>query len=175
VVEPPAFTEETPLDFVIARLAPPLTVVVVEALLFADVGSVGAVDETVAVFVIVAPFAVVAGTVAVIVTVAVAPGLRSPMAHVNVVVPAHPPLPTGDVFVHEPLAPVSGEGIGSETLTPFAVLGPVFVTVMEYVSVPPAVTGSGESLLVMLKSACAMIPPGFIAAFFSWLSPTRWA
>jgi hypothetical protein len=156
-------------------LAPPLTVVVVDALLFPETGSVGELEETDAVFVIVVPFAVFAGTVAVIVTVAVAPGPRSPIAHEMVVVPVHPPDPAGDDFVQLPDAPVSGDGTGSVTVTPFAVFGPAFDTVKVYVNVPPAVTGSGESLLVIPRSACATIPPGFIDAFFSWLSPTLWA
>ena len=50
---------------------------------------------------------------------------------------------------------VTPEGIGSVTVTPVAVCGPLFVTPIENVTGCPATSGSVSSDLVMARSAAA--------------------
>lgn len=139
-----------------------MVVVVLE--LLPDTGSVG-VPATVAVLEITVPSAVLAATVATIVTVAELPASSAPRAHVCVVVPVHVPLPAGDTLVHVALVTDNCDGIESVTVAAVAWFGPRLFTVIVYVRGSPALTGSGESVLVIDRSANL-----FVAVRFSdWL------
>ena len=62
-------------------------------------------------------------------------------------------LPTG---VAQPVTSVTPAGSVSVNTTPVAVDGPRLVTVMEYVSTLPALTGSGESAMSTPRSAAGL-------------------
>src|SRR5882762_4827851 len=81
------------------------------------------------------------------VTVAELPFARDPSAQLIVLVPVQL------LWLGVTETNVSPAGSVSLTLTPVAALGPLFVTVIVYVRLPPTMTGSGESALVMLRSA----------------------
>jgi hypothetical protein len=57
----------------------------------------------------------------------------------------------------DPGTNVTPAGNTSVTVTPVAVLGPLFVTVIVYINRPPTTTGSGESVLVIDRSACGLM------------------
>ena len=100
------------------RSAAGSTVVVAVAELFELLGSVAS-PETEAVFVTVPAWS----AVTVIVTVACAPEASAPRLQVSVVVPEQAPC---DAFA---AAKLTLAGSGSVTVTPVAVLGPLFLTV----------------------------------------------
>ena len=156
MLEAPASTEVFPSVLVIDRSAWVPTLVVAVALLLLGVGSdvpVGVLTE--AVFEIV-PVALTE-TVAVTVNVAVAPLFRLierlmlPLLP-ETGVPQLLPVATGETEQLQEVLP-SDAGKASTTLAPTTFAGPLFVTTMLYVSVPPAVTGSGLSVFVMARSA----------------------
>src|SRR5213083_3765563 len=131
------------------------TLVVAMAVLFMRFGSKVA-ELTVAVLAIVLPSSAAALTWTTRVKVAVAP-----LASVAVVQFTVPGEPTAGVVQLQP----AGVGIdwnvvcggnGSFMVTLAAAFGPALLTVIVYVSVPPGATGSGESVLVIERSA----PPG---------------
>lgn len=109
---------------------------------------------TVALFVMLTGLAVT-GAVTVMVSTDGGPAARLP-ERVHVMTP--PLGGTGVQFQPVPLKPVYVTPAGSEsdTETLAAALGPRFVTAIVYVSVPPDATGSGESDLVIVKSADAV-------------------
>src|SRR6266550_7446921 len=149
----PAVTGSGESLLVTARSAEPLTVVVAVALLLAVFGSVGAPD-TVAVFVSVDEALLVTKTT--MVTVADAAALIAPSEHVTVVVPEHVPC---DAVADTRAVPA---GSVSDTVAEVAWFGPLFVTVIVYVRGLPTVTGSGESVFVIARSACLAMPRGLI-------------
>src|SRR5882724_7293040 len=128
------------------------TVVVAVAVLLARLGS-KVVELTVAVLAIVLPSGAAGLTWTARVKVAVAP-----LASVAVVQLTVPGEPAAGVVHAQPAGVgidwnvVSG-GSGSFMVTLAAAFGPALLTVIVYVSVPPGVTGSGESVLVMARSA----------------------
>src|SRR5438067_1767786 len=131
------------------------TVVVAVALLLLVFES-AVVELTVAVFEIVAPSAVSGLTWTARVNVAVAPLANDPVVQFTV-----PVAPTGGVVQDHPAGVgidwnVVCEGNGSFMVTLVATFGPALLTVIVYVSVAPGATGSGESVLVIDRSA----PPG---------------
>src|SRR5437773_602853 len=131
------------------------TVVVAVALLLALFAS-AVVAPTVAVFEIVVPSAVSGLTWTTSVNAAVAPLASDGVVHVTV-----PVEPTGGVVQDHPAGVgidwnVVCEGNGSFMVTLVATFGPALLTVIVYVSVAPGATGSGESVLVIDRSA----PPG---------------
>ena len=60
-------------------------------------------------------------------------------------------------------------GSVSVTTTLVALEGPLFVTTSVYVSRPPAVTGSVESVFVIVRSTCACTCVGSVSRLFSVL------
>src|SRR5216117_40748 len=131
------------------------TLVVAVAVLFRRFVS-KVVELTVAVLAIVLPSSAAGLTWTARVKVAVAP-----MASVAVVQLTVPGEPAAGVVQLQP----AGVGIdwnvvcggnGSFMVTLAAAFGPALLTVIVYVNVPPGVTGSGESVLVIERSA----PPG---------------
>src|SRR5439155_1627686 len=64
---------------------------------------------------------------------------------------------------------VTPAGSVSVTVTLLAVEGPALLTLSVYVSVPPARTGSGESLLVIERSAEAVTVVGSVAVLLDEL------
>ena len=97
-----------------------------------------------------------AWTSAVIVTVAEAPSTRSPRSHGTSTQP-----PCDDVTSTRSRP----AGSTSSTCTPIAVDGPLFVTVRTYVTVSPAMTGSGAAVLTSTRSACGTALSLTIAVF----------
>jgi hypothetical protein len=118
------------------------TVVVAVALLFAVLGS-EVVELTVAVF----ESGAAAVGVTTIVTVAEAPEASVPRLHVTVAVPEQEPT---DGVADTKVTPA---GSVSLTLTAAAALGPALAAVSVYVRFVPTVTGSGESVFVIERSA----------------------
>ncbi len=123
------------------------------ALLLPATGSV-VVDDTVAVFESTVPLASAAPTLTTSVRTALPAGIE---ARVQLTVP---PAPTAGVVQLQPPGfandtNVVPAGSVSDTLTAAALLGPALVTVMVYVRLLPATTGSGVSTLVTDKSADA--------------------
>ena len=153
---PPAATALTPSVLAIARSATGFTVSVSVALLLPGVGSVvppGAV--TVAVLEMLPIAATVAGTVYVMTApffiVTVVLRLPDPLAAPHAVVTV-PPLP-GLLTAHVQLPIASPTGAVSTTVAPATSLGPLFVTVIVYVVLPPANTAATPSVLVIARSA----------------------
>jgi hypothetical protein len=128
------------------------TVVLAVALLLPVLES-AVVELTVAVFEIVVPSAVSGLTWTTRMKVAVVPLASEPVVHVTV--PVDPT--AGVVHVQSVGAAIDWNvvcaGSGSVIVTLAAALGPALLTVMVYVKGLPGVTGSGASVLVMLRSA----------------------
>ena len=112
----------------------------------------GVLLETEAVLLIVAPSAVAALTLATIVIEAEAPE-ASDLKDTVRLLPEPPQVPPA-VEVQE-VKRTSG-GRLSVTTTEVASMGPLLVTLMLYVTSVPAITGSGESLLVMARSVAPL-------------------
>src|SRR6266498_668345 len=121
------------------------------ALLLAVLGSIVA-AETVALLVIVP--VVASATLTTIVMAAEAPALIVPRAKLRVVVPENVPC---DVVAEAKVVPA---GMGSVTTTDVAASGPLFTTVNWYVSVVPANTGAGLTVLERDRSAVSTTAPG---------------
>ena len=83
------------------------------------------------------------------VTITTAPTLRFPSAQLTV-----PPLCVQVPCVVETFAKVTSVGNGSETVTPVATAGPLFVTCSVYVRLVFWSTGSGVAVFTMDTSAC---------------------
>src|SRR5262245_45566946 len=131
------------------------TVVVVVAVLLPGVGSVAA-EPAVAVLVIVEPSAALELRWTMIEKTADSPLAAVPFVKVIVPVP-----PTAGVVLVQPAGAaaetnVVPAGITSVIVTVWASLAPLFVKVTVYVRFVPATTGSGESLLVIARSAWAL-------------------
>jgi hypothetical protein len=174
----PALTGSGLSVFVIPRFAVRTAVVAIE-LLFPVLGSAQAVEPedpdvpTFAVFVIV-PVAP-AATVAVTVNVATAPALRvTELLMLPEPLGAAQALPGGMAFVviaHVQLTdPSVGDGNVSVTEAAVALSGPLFVTTMVYVRMPPRLTGSGLSLFEIDSSARSGCPGGLFR-LMDWLPP----
>src|SRR3989441_665251 len=151
---PPGVTGSGESVLVIARLASARTVVVAVALLLPVLES-AVVELTVAVLVSVLPSAVSGLTWTPRVKVAVAPLANEPMVQFTV-----PVEPAAGVVQLQPAGVgidwnVVSAGSGSFIVTLAAAFGPALLTVIVYVSVPPGVTGSGESVLVIARLASA--------------------
>jgi len=136
-------------------------VVVAVALLFGRYGSTMA-EETIAVLLTV-PLAL-ASTFTTRVKVALPPALKFvDRIHLTVPVP-----PTDGTLAVQPEGDVADtnvvpDGMASESVSGLAAFGPPLFTVMEYVTLLPALTGSGESIPTTDRSACdalSMIAPG---------------
>src|SRR5438093_701212 len=149
---PPGRTGSGESLLAIARSASARTVVVAVAVLLARLGS-KVVELTVAVLAIVLPSGAAGLTWTTRVNVAVAP-----LASVAVVQLTVPVKPAAGVVQVQPAGVgidwkvVSG-GSRSFIVTLAAAFGPALLTAMVYVRVPPGRTGSGESLLVIARSA----------------------
>src|SRR5882672_9373481 len=151
---PPGVTGSGESVLVIARLASARTVVVAVALLLPVLES-AVVELTVAVLVSVLPSAVSGLTWTPRVKVAVAPLANEAMVQFTV-----PVEPAAGVVQLQPAGVgidwnVVCAGSGSFIVTLAAAFGPALLTVIVYVSVPPGVTGSGESVLVIARLASA--------------------
>src|SRR5437773_2291247 len=152
---PPGRTGSGESVLVTARSASARTVVVAVALLLPVLAS-AVVELTVAVLEIVLPSSAAGLTWTPRVKVAVAP-----LANEAVVQFTVPVEPAAGVVQLQPAGVgidwnVVCGGSGSFIVTLAAAFGPALLTVIVYVSVPPGVTGSGESVLVIERSA----PPG---------------
>src|SRR5438034_1034468 len=151
---PPGRTGSGESVLVMARSASARTVVVAMAVLFMRFGSKVA-ELTVAALTIVLPSGAAGLTWTTRVKVAVAP-----LASVAVVQFTVPGEPTAGVVQVQPAGVgidwnVVSSGSGSFMVTLAAAFGPALLTPMVYVRVPPGRTGSGESVLVMARSASA--------------------
>src|SRR5216117_1196691 len=151
---PPGRTGSGESVLVMARSASARTVVVAMAVLFMRFGSKVA-ELTVAALTIVLPSSAAGLTWTTRVKVAVAP-----LASVAVVQFTVPGEPTAGVVQVQPAGVgidwnVVSSGSGSFMVTLAAAFGPALLTPMVYVRVPPGRTGSGESVLVMARSASA--------------------
>src|SRR5438034_867290 len=149
---PPGRTGSGESVLVMARSASARTVVVAIALLLPVLES-AVVELTVAVLAIVLPSGAAGLTWTMRVKVAVAP-----LANEAVVQFTVPVEPTAGVVQVQPAGVgidwnVVCDGNGSFMVTLAAAFGPALLTVIVYVSVPPGATGSGESVLVMARSA----------------------
>jgi hypothetical protein len=137
---------------VTSALAAAPTVVAANCALFAEAGS-AARELAAATFDRIVPSGTPAFTFATITNVALAPAARSGFVHVIVPVP-----PTGGVEQLHPLGAMIDwnpvfDGTVVANIAPPASLGPAFVTICVYVTFVPAVTGSGASVPVTLRSA----------------------
>src|SRR5438093_695886 len=149
---------------VIARSAA-RTVVVALAVLFRRFGSKVA-ELTLAVLAIVLPSSAAGLTWTARVKVAVAP-----LASDGVVQFTIPGEPAAGVVQLQPAGVgidwnVVSSGSGSFMITLAAAFGPALLTVIVYVSVPPGVTGSGESVLVTARLASARTVVVAVAMLF---------
>lgn len=122
------------------------------AVLLAEFGSLTE-ELTVAVFVMTVPFAVPVLTFVISEKVAAVPPAIFNAVHTTL-----PVLPTGGVVQVQPAGTametnVVFAGTASTSVALSAALGPLLVTTCVYVMLLPAVTGSGEAMLVMLRSA----------------------
>src|SRR6266498_349689 len=152
VMLPPTATGSGESDFRTRRFAPELTVVVALAELFPVIAS--SVEATLAVLVMIVPFGVAAATFRTKVIVLVPTGTEG-LVQVCVPVP-----PTGSGGQVHPAPGVTDTnvvpgGVVSERETFDAASGPELVTLIVYVMVEPATTGSGESTLETERSAVA--------------------
>src|SRR5439155_789530 len=149
-------------DLMIDRSAEAVTVVDAVAVLLAGLGSEVA-ALTVAVLVIVPPSL---GAVTTIVMGGAAPGGRL-LARLQVtlaLVPLHvQPMPLA-LWKVTPAGSVSMTVIGAA-----AVLGPALLTASVYVNVPPAITGSGASVLMIDRSAEAVTVVDAVAVLLAGL------
>ena len=112
----------------------------------------GVLPATEAVLRIVAPSAVAALTLATIVIEAEAPE-ASDATETMRLLPEPPQVPSP---VEEQEIKRTSGGRLSVTITEVASMGPLLVTLMLYVTSVPAITGSGESLLVMARSVAPL-------------------
>src|SRR2546425_664210 len=152
---PPGVTGSGESVLVIARLASARTVVVAMAVLLVRFGSKVVAELTVAVLESVLPSSAAGLTWTPRVKVAVAPLANEPMVQFTV-----PVEPAAGVVQLQPAGVgidwnVVSAGSGSFIVTLAAAFGPALLTVIVYVSVPPGVTGSGESVLVIARLASA--------------------
>src|SRR6266446_2169590 len=152
---PPGVTGSGESVLVIARLASARTVVVAMAVLLVRFGSKVVAELTVAVLESVLPSSAAGLTWTPRVKVAVAPLANEPMVQFTV-----PVEPAAGVVQLQPAGVgidwnVVSAGSGSFIVTLAAAFGPALLTVIVYVSVPPGVTGSGESVLVIERLASA--------------------
>src|SRR5262245_42402484 len=153
----PAVTGSGVSDLVTARSDPATTDVFSVSELFADVGS-GVLLTTDAVLTIVVPLDAALLTLSTRVNVAEAPEAS------EAVPPMMPPVPPTGGVVRVKAGPefcsietnVVPGGMMSDIVTSAAALGPALAIVIVYVTFVPATTGSGESALVIDRSAdCA--------------------
>src|SRR6266498_4446414 len=152
VMLPPTATGSGESDFRTRRFAPALTVVVALAELLAVTASSG--EVTLAVLVMIVPFGVAAATLRTKVIVLVPTGTEG-LVQVCVPVP-----PTGSGGHVHPAPGVTETnvvpaGVVSEREVLEAASGPALVTLIAYVMVEPATTGSGESTFETERSAVA--------------------
>src|SRR6185295_12082205 len=145
----PAKTGSGVSVLVTARSAIALTVVVAVPVLLPGVGSVVTAAPT-ALLVIVVPFGVPEFTLTTIENVAVSPAATVALENTTLPVP-----PTAGALMLQPLPVVTAAdtnvvlaGTASVTVTVWASLGPLLTKLIVYVRFAPALTGSGESLLV---------------------------
>src|SRR5256712_628005 len=149
---PPGRTGSGESVLVIARSASARTVVVAMAVLLRRLESKVA-ELTVAVLVSVLPSSAAGLTWTTRVKVAVAPLANEPMVQFTV-----PVEPAAGVVQLQPAGVgidwnVVCAGNGSFMITLAAAFGPALLTGIVYVSVPPGVTGFGEPVLVIARSA----------------------
>src|SRR6266545_6888015 len=147
---PPTATGSGESDFRTRRFAPALTVV--EAVPELLVGTASSGEVTVAVLVMIVPFGVAAATFTTKVIVLVPTGTDGLVQFV--------PVPPGSGEHVHPAPGVTDTnvvpaGVASEKETFDAASGPALVTVIVYVMVEPATTGSGESTFETERSAVA--------------------
>jgi hypothetical protein len=153
------------------RSAATLTLVVAAAVLLLESGSAVA-EETVAVLVITVPLAVPAVTLT---TSEIEPDVDA--ASVEVVHVCVPVPPTGSGGHVQPAAGVTETnvvfvGMTSLSETELAACGPSLRTVIEYVMLPPTLTGSGESAFVTRRFAPVPVTVVVVPAVLFPLTPS---
>src|SRR5207249_1633923 len=148
----------------IKQLGEVSTVVMAFAVILSSDDSAGDPTTSLAVLVSV-PVALVA-TLTTMVMLVLVPALTEPSVNTKLVVPV-----AGGVAETS----VTFDGSESVTVTDVAWSGLKFVTAMLYVSTPPGQTGSGLSVLVMARSVCTRMLPGFTEKLSKAVSPQNWS